>query len=461
MRIIIGAKLLTSHIAQPASKPFEIYDMRLRGFTLRVQPSGVRSYYARLGANHRIALGKVGEFSPDEARERCQKVLGNVAHGRHPRDGLDGVNGITLGQFIQETYARWAKANRPRTAANTLEKLHRHFGSWFPDPLCAITADRIESWKQRRLNAGRTATTILRDLFTLSSVLSRAVKLGKLAENPVRRVDKPRIDRRGKVRFLDDAEESRLRDALHAWDVERATARKSANIWRQARNETLLPPLLHFADHLTPAVLLSMNTGLRRGELLKLRWSSVDITGRLLTIEGANAKSRQTRHIPLNDEAISVLTRWHEQSGDGHRVFEIATGLKTAWSHLLKRAQINAFRWHDLRHHFASRLVQRGVPLNTVRDLLGHSSVAMSLRYAHLAPDQRREAVAKLNEKSIPVLTIRLPWKGEPTGVMYPLDLQWIGRDLNPRPRHYEFKNAIFSDFSASKRLPSIIAKVP
>ena len=63
-----------------------------------------------------------------------------------------------------------------------------------------------------------------------------------------------------------------------------------------------------------------------------------------------------------------------------------------------------------MRHHFASRLVQRGVPLNTVRDLLGHSTAQMSLRYAHLAPDQRREAVAKLNEKPILALTLRLPW---------------------------------------------------
>jgi integrase len=71
-----------------------------------------------------------------------------------------------------------------------------------------------------------------------------------------------------------------------------------------------------------------------------------------------------------------------------------------------------AFR-HDLRHHFASRLVQHGVPLNTVRDLLGHSSIAMSLRYAHLAPDQRREAVAMLNQKPILALTVRLPPNAE------------------------------------------------
>jgi hypothetical protein len=95
-------------------------------------------------------------------------------------------------------------------------------------------------------------------------------------------------------------------------------------------------------------------------------------------------------------------------------VFAMATGLRTSWAKLLKRAGITRFRWHDLRYHFASRLVQRGVPLNTVRDLLGHSTVQMSLRYAHLAPDQRREAVAKLNEKPILALTLRLPWSAFP-----------------------------------------------
>jgi integrase len=422
MRAVIGPKLLSSKVAQRAKKPFEIYDSRLRGFTLRIQPSGVRSYYARFGRNRRIALGKVGTLLPEEAREKCQNVLGNVAHGRHPLHGLEG-DGLTLGQFIEETYRPWVTANRVRTATNTLEKLHRHFRTWFSEPLTAITIERLESWKSRRLNSGCKPTTLLRDLFTLSSVLSRAVKLGHLKENPIRRVDKPRFDRRPRVRFLDGAEETRLRDALRARDTEMGSARESANAWRQKRDRDLLPPLPRFGDHLTAAVLLSMNTGLRRGELLKLHWTSIDLDGRLLTVEGANAKSRQTRHVPLNDEAMGVLKNWREQATGASRVFDVSTGFKTAWSHVLKHAQITGFRWHDLRHHFASRLVQRGVPLNTVRDLLGHSSVAMSLRYAHLAPDQRREAVARLNDKPILALTMRLPWSGVFNLAAYPFDL--------------------------------------
>jgi integrase len=154
-----------------------------------------------------------------------------------------------------------------------------------------------------------------------------------------------------------------------------------------------------------------MNTGLRRGEVVKLRWGSVDFNRRLLTVEGRNAKNRQTRHVPLNNEAVCVLRNWREQAGTGARIFDVV-GFQTAWETVLKRARISNFRWHDLRHHFASRLVQNGVPLNTVRDLLGHGSVGMSLRYAHLAPDQRREAVAKLNEKPLLTMTMRLQWEG-------------------------------------------------
>ena len=174
-----------------------------------------------------------------------------------------------------------------------------------------------------------------------------------------------------------------------------------------------------------------MNTGLRRGELLALRWESIDFNGQILTVEGGTANNRQTRHVPLNDDAALVLRRWHEQANGGPRVFEARTGFKSAWAKLLKRAKITKFRWHDLRHHFASRLVQAGVPLNTVRDLLGHNSVAMSLRYAHLAPDQRREAVAKLNEKPLPALTMRLQRDHDPKAHFYPVDI--IGGERGTR----------------------------
>ncbi len=101
-------------------------------------------------------------------------------------------------------------------------------------------------------------------------------------------------------------------------------ARESANVRHQERNEKLLPSRSHYGDHLTPAVLLSMNTGLRRGELLALRWESIDFGLQLLTVDGGTAKNRQTRHVALNESAIRLLKQWQEQVGGKQRVFEVS-----------------------------------------------------------------------------------------------------------------------------------------
>ena len=81
---------------------------------------------------------------------------------------------MPLGAFVADAYAAWINASRPGTAANTLEKLNRYFRTWYPEPLSSIAVERIESWKSRRLRAGRSASTVLRDLFTLFSVLRRS-----------------------------------------------------------------------------------------------------------------------------------------------------------------------------------------------------------------------------------------------------------------------------------------------
>jgi hypothetical protein len=133
MQAFIGATLLASAEAQPQSKPFEISDNRLSGFVLRVQPSGTQTYYARFGRNRRVVLGSVHTLTSEEARERCRK---NVANGYHPLHGISGGEGMTLGMFIADAYTIWLNASRPRTAANTLEKLQRHFRTWYPEPTC-------------------------------------------------------------------------------------------------------------------------------------------------------------------------------------------------------------------------------------------------------------------------------------------------------------------------------------
>ena len=150
-------------------------------------------------------------------------------------------------------------------------------------------------------------------------------------------------------------------------------------------------------------VILSLQTGLRRGELFTLLWPDVELDGGYLTVRGSNAKSLKTRHVPLNDRAREVLLGWKRQSlGDDGLVFPGKEGkpfdnVNSSWRRVLDDAGIRKFRWHDLRHDFASKLVMAGVDLNTVRELLGHADLQMTLRYAHLAPEHKAAAVAMLN----------------------------------------------------------------
>jgi integrase len=155
-------------------------------------------------------------------------------------------------------------------------------------------------------------------------------------------------------------------------------------------------------DHLKPMVLLALNTGMRRGELFSLRWADVDLHAKMITVRASSAKSGQTRRIPLSPEAITILTAWHKRQ-EGHHglVFpgmsgDRLTNINKSWGALIKAAKIDGFNFHDLRHSFASKLVQVGIDLNTVRTLLGHSEIATTLIYAHLAPDNLRAAVEKL-----------------------------------------------------------------
>ncbi len=149
-------------------------------------------------------------------------------------------------------------------------------------------------------------------------------------------------------------------------------------------------------------MLLALNSGLRRGELLALTWGDVDLVGARLTVRGATAKSGRTRYLPLNSDARDVLAAWNPREATAaDLVFPGPTGarmtsLKTAWGKVATAAGLKAFTFHDLRHTFASKLVQAGVDLNTVRELLGHADIKMTLRYSHLAPEHRAAAVAKL-----------------------------------------------------------------
>lgn len=160
------------------------------------------------------------------------------------------------------------------------------------------------------------------------------------------------------------------------------------------------------AIHLPNFIRLALNTGCRKGELLGLEWARVDLRGNTPRIRLEHTKNGKRRFIPLNEEARQVLlnlTRyraehcpaspWVFSHPNGKRVLDVHTGFRTACN----RAGITDFRIHDLRHTFASWLVQASIPLLEVSKLLGHSTIEMTMRYAHLAPDNLTAAVSVLD----------------------------------------------------------------
>lgn len=402
VRIAFTKKIVAS--ALPQDRPYELRDAQVRGLILRVQPSGHKAWVVSWEHGKRRTLGSATHLTLDEAREIARKVIAEFIHKGLPGIAKPEAPPITLEQFLDDQYAPWARTEL-KGADKYVARMKRVFAAGLSKPIPEIDARWVEHWWSARLRAKAqpgsdktiTKATAWRDLASLRAVLSKAVKWEVLEANPLLRLRIKSAKPRSVVRFLSPAEEKRMRHALIDRDTGLAAARASANDWRRARKRQLYPviPEGSFADHLHPIVLLAMNTGLRKGELLSLHWSDINFDARMLTVRQENAKSGKQRHVPLNAEALSVLRQWQSQTREAGPIFGI-NALKSAWASLLDVARIEDFRFHDLRHHFASRLVMAGVDLNTVRELLGHADLSMTLRYAHLAPEHLAAAVEKL-----------------------------------------------------------------
>ena len=409
------AKITTRLVARlcPQAAPYEVTDTELVGFRLRVQPSGHRSYYLvyRLasGQKKRIRIGPADALSVAQARDLAMKYAAQAIAGTDPqaakqqaREAAQHAQLQTLGGFLNAKYAPWVLAER-KSGAATLARLRHNFVALLACPMQEISPWVLEKWRAEQLKHGKQKSTINRDITGLKSILAKAVAWDILPSHPLAKLTPMKLDTKGRMRYLTDAEEARVRTALAQRDERLKTARTRANAWRRVRGyaELLTCETHAYSDHLTPMVLLSLNTGIRRGDLFSLQWADVQWQTKTLMVRGETAKSGQTRHLPLNAEALQVLTMWRAQSSGDGMVFPGKNGgrltnVRTAWKGVLTAAGIIGFRWHDVRHTFASKLVMAGVPLNTVRELLGHKTLAMTLRYAHLAPDHTASAVERL-----------------------------------------------------------------
>ncbi len=271
---------------------------------------------------------------------------------------------ITLAE-LTEQYMDYAKVNKRSWLRDQqlLAHLNRAFGRLL---LSDITALPIEKYKLARLKAASPAT-VNRELACLKRVFNLAEQWGLYrGRNPVKG-----------VRFLD---ENNLK-------LRTLSEREEADL------------ISSCSPYLQDMVTFAIHTGLRLGEIRNLRWEEVDLQTSIITM--VVRKNRRILEVPLNDKALSIVRGWHGIRKCDYVFYNPETGdqWKDLWAGLQKacrKAGTGDVTWHTFRHTFASRLNGNGVDLVTVKELLGHSDIKMTMRYAHSNREAKTNAVASL-----------------------------------------------------------------
>jgi integrase len=322
------------------------------GFTAQINGKQVRRYKA--------------EWTLDDAEAELAKALLQIEPLKPKGPG------ITLAQAADRYLANKTRKRTIEADRRQLDLLKAEFGG--ETPLSEITASRISEYKAKRLAAvrkiGEGETAIERRL-TAAAVnrpLALLRHLLRLAHDEWEAIDNvPRIrlekEPQGRLRWLTQEEITRLLDA----------AAKSRN------------------KELRAVVIVALNTGLRLGELLGLTWERVDLSRGVIRLE--LTKSGRRREVPLNAESYDALVTLNPKASG--RVFRTKS-VRKAYENAVTNAKLDDVNFHTLRHTFASWAVMRGVSLKELQELLGHSSLAMTMRYAHLAPERLRSAVTRL-----------------------------------------------------------------
>jgi len=244
----------------------------------------------------------------------------------------------------------------------------------------SMVADSLRALEHGASPSGRplAPATCNRYLATLRHAFSYAMKeLEWIPTNPLSRM--LRTEPRGRVRFLSDDERSRLLEAC-----KKSTLR-----------------------NLYPLVLLAISTGARQTELLSLRWSDIDLDRQVAVLQ--HTKNGDRRALPLQGEALRVLQELRDRAGTDTDADHVFFGRKgptlpqpfptNAWKRALEKAEIEDLRFHDLRHTAASYLAMSGATLAEIAEILGHKTLAMVKRYAHLTDQHTSRVVARMNER--------------------------------------------------------------
>ena len=228
---------------------------------------------------------------------------------------------------------------------------------------------QLETYKHARAASGAKTETINKELRTLNAILNKATEWQAIIANPIRKLPTLKTTDSKPARYYTKAE----LDAIYA------AAPYNWHVWQ-------------FLAH----------TGLRRGELLNLEWQHVkDDTILVISTEKNRTKSGKWRPVPMNGGTVRALNRFARDNPrrNGRVIIETPSSLSRAFSRVINRSGIPAPRGslHSLRHTFCSHLVMQGVDLTTVQKLAGHSTIRVTEKYAHLAPEHLRESVLRLD----------------------------------------------------------------
>jgi integrase len=241
------------------------------------------------------------------------------------------------------------------------------------EPLISLrqfTTRLIEQFQSDRLSKGNKPATVNRLIATLKHCLHKGYQWEMLSEETLKRVRRVKLlpENNRRLRYLSREECQALIDACKG---------------------------------VTKAIVITaLNTGMRKSEILNLKWDQVDIKHGFLLIN--RIKNGERREIPINQTLREALQALPRRLDVPYVFYDPATGkpyqdIKRSFNTALRRAGIKDFHFHDLRHTFASHLVMSGVDITTVKELLGHKTLTMTLRYAHLAPSHKLKAVDILN----------------------------------------------------------------
>jgi len=264
-------------------------------------------------------------------------------------------------------YLKWATRQKCyKHKKGIIKRLQEKFGN---SPLPSITTHEIDKYQSEILASGKAPATANRYIACLKHMMTKADEWKWISEGTLKESRKIKMlkENNKRLRYLTEDEYSRL---LVACGKTRA------------------------AKWLTPIVAIAVNTGMRQGEIMGLRWDQIDMKNQMILL--TDTKNGDRREVPLNEAARGAFSSLPHRI-DGGKVFKAEAFNDQPFMAALRMAGIKDFRFHDLRHTFASWLIMAGEGLATVQSLLGHKTITMTLRYAHLSQGHRSQAVARLD----------------------------------------------------------------